>query len=352
MLIQDFIRTVAAKTGHEAKKSGTGYTARCPAHDDSNPSLSISEGSDGRVLINCFSGCSPEMICMSLDIGIIDLFPEKIHAEDVSTRQRTEYLYLDERGGQLFAKIRLEPGFGGKPKSFYWERLNEQGERLKSIEGCRRVLYRPPAILEAIGEGKTIFLVEGEKDADKLATYGLMATTAPESLKWHEEFTSALQEADIVILYDMDKTGLERRDLLIKNLYGKVKRLRGIDLPGIQYQESHGNDVPHWLAEGNTKQNLLEIGDKKPNYELQRPKGSIQAVTIDEFLNMELPKREMLLSPFLPSQGLCLLYAKRGIGKTHVALGIAYAVATGRSFLKWHAPQPRRVLYIDGERSE
>lgn len=57
----------------------------------------------------------------------------------------------------------------------------------------------------------------------------------------------------------------------------------------------------------------------------------------------------MLLAPFLPSQGLCLLYAKRGVGKTHIALGIAYAVATGGSFLKWHAPGPKEVLYIDGE---
>ena len=68
-----------------------------------------------------------------------------------------------------------------------------------------------------------------------------------------------------------------------------------------------------------------------------------------EFLQMELPEREMILSPFLTTQGLCLLYSKRGVGKTHVALGIAFAVATGGSFLNWVAPIPRRVLYIDGE---
>lgn len=75
----------------------------------------------------------------------------------------------------------------------------------------------------------------------------------------------------------------------------------------------------------------------------------IRAVTLDEFLQLQLPKREMLLDPILPSQGLCMLYAKRGVGKTHVALGIAYAVATGGKFLKWQAPHPKEVLYIDGE---
>ena len=57
----------------------------------------------------------------------------------------------------------------------------------------------------------------------------------------------------------------------------------------------------------------------------------------------------MILSPFLWSQGLVLLYAKRGVGKTHIALGIAYAVASGGSFLKWSAQEPKKVLYIDGE---
>jgi RecA-family ATPase len=44
-----------------------------------------------------------------------------------------------------------------------------------------------------------------------------------------------------------------------------------------------------------------------------------------------------------------MIYAPRGVGKTHLALGCAYAVASGGTFLKWRAPRPRRVLLIDGE---
>jgi hypothetical protein len=44
-----------------------------------------------------------------------------------------------------------------------------------------------------------------------------------------------------------------------------------------------------------------------------------------------------------------MIHAKRGIGKTHIALGIAYAVATGSPFLRWQAERPLRVLYVDGE---
>src|SRR4051794_8403770 len=44
------------------RRSGHGYMARCPAHDDNNPSLSISEGRDGRVLVHCHAGCDTRTI--------------------------------------------------------------------------------------------------------------------------------------------------------------------------------------------------------------------------------------------------------------------------------------------------
>lgn len=68
-----------------------------------------------------------------------------------------------------------------------------------------------------------------------------------------------------------------------------------------------------------------------------------------DLLAMNLPERETLLAPWLQSQALAMLYAWRGVGKTHVALGIAYALASGGEFLGWNAPRPVKVLYIDGE---
>ena len=69
----------------------------------------------------------------------------------------------------------------------------------------------------------------------------------------------------------------------------------------------------------------------------------------DELLKRVIPPREMLLSPIIPSQSLSMLYAKRGIGKTFLGLGIAHAIASGTKFLRWEAPIPRGVLYVDGE---
>lgn len=59
----------------EARPCGTGWRACCPAHGDTNPSLSISEGADGRVLMHCFAGCSIEDVVYALGLEMRDLFP-------------------------------------------------------------------------------------------------------------------------------------------------------------------------------------------------------------------------------------------------------------------------------------
>jgi putative DNA primase/helicase len=75
----------------------------------------------------------------------------------------------------------------------------------------------------------------------------------------------------------------------------------------------------------------------------------LTTISLSEFVRLDLPRREYVLSPILPARSLAMLYAGRGIGKTRVGMGLAYAVASGGEFLRWRASKPRRVLYVDGE---
>ena len=72
-------------------------------------------------------------------------------------------------------------------------------------------------------------------------------------------------------------------------------------------------------------------------------------VTFGAFLREKLPIREQVLDPILQSRGLAMLVAGRGVGKTHVGMGITYAVSSGGEFMRWRAPRARRALYVDGE---
>jgi hypothetical protein len=98
------------------------------------------------------------------------------------------------------------------------------------------------------------------------------------------------------------------------------------------------------------KENSPDRGDKQlEDLATRKEKSSYSVIAISDFLSLKLPPRENILSPWLPKQGLAMIHSKRGIGKTFVALNIAYAVACGGSFLRWDAPQPSGVLFIDGE---
>jgi len=68
-----------------------------------------------------------------------------------------------------------------------------------------------------------------------------------------------------------------------------------------------------------------------------------------DLLATEAPERDTILAPLIASRSLILLYGPRGLGKTYVAMGIAWAAASGTSFLGWQANRRHRVLYVDGE---
>ncbi len=59
----------------KVKKAGKGYQARCPAHDDNGPSLSLREGEDGRVLVHCHAGCTTAAVVAAIGLTMADLFP-------------------------------------------------------------------------------------------------------------------------------------------------------------------------------------------------------------------------------------------------------------------------------------
>jgi len=353
--------TIDQKTGHSSRPTGNGYITRCPGHEDRSPSLSVSAGDDGRILLHCHAGCTVDAICDAANISVRDLFPDSEPIGDIArdhawlqprnTQQQakiTEYHYKDTQGNIVFTKVKKEDNNG---KAFYWQHIDASGTTVMGMpRNCDKILYNLPTVVEAVLTNEIIFLVEGEKDAETLINQGLIATTATESTTWRESFTDLFKNARIALLYDYDKAGFKRRDFIISNLASKIKSLRVIDLPGIEYTESHGKDITDWLnVEDNTIENFIRLVGQTPEYSTTPQKDSLTVVSLDQLLSLNLPPREMLLHPFLPSQGLGMLVAQRGVGKTHVALGISYAVASGGKFFGWSAQCPKKVLYIDGE---
>ena len=187
----------------QTKKVGANLMACCPAHDDSNPSLSIDEADDGRVLLHCHRGCATDAVVSSMGLAMSDLFPPKERTE--RRRIVDTYPYHDADGEVIYEVVRYDP------KDFRQRRPNGRGGWVWKLDGIDRVLYRLPAVHAAAKAGDTIYVTEGEKDADALVRAGVCATTAAQGAgKWHTVASvarDALRGAHVVIVGDRDKAG-------------------------------------------------------------------------------------------------------------------------------------------------
>ena len=118
------------------------------------------------------------------------------------------------------------------------------------------------------------------------------------------------------------------------------------------------NQVPDWHDEANQSWPISfmnSVNDilrpAKTSNEKNRVKKPYTTICVNDFIEEDIPPREYLLRPWLPKAGIAMIFAARGIGKTYIALEIAYTIASGGNFLSWGALKEAKVLYMDGEMS-
>ena len=148
----------------------------------------------------------------------------------------------------------------------------------------------------------------------------------------------------MVILPDNDDAGERHCEAVAESLAGVAEKVRVLRLPGLPPK----GDAYDWVQAGGTADQISQLIEAHA-VDPKAPPSRLHPICLHELFGMEIPEREMILDPIIPQKGLAMLYAERGIGKTQLACGISYAVATGTDFLKWGASKPRKVLHIDGE---
>jgi len=240
----------------DAKPNGQGWQARCPAHDDQNPSLSIAEGDDGRALLKCHAGCATEAVVAALGISMADLMPSNSNraAQAASRRIVKTYDYRDERGDLLFQVVRMEP------KTFRQRAPRPSGGWTWSVKNVRKVLYRLPELLGA-DPNTLVCIPEGEKDVDRLVSLGLVATCNPGGAgKWKAEYREWLRDRLVAVFPDNEEVGQKHAQAVARSLTGIAKVVKLVDLPNLPPK----NDVSNWLDAGGTCEQLVELIEAAP----------------------------------------------------------------------------------------
>ena len=232
------IDTIAKSLGAE-KRTPSGYVCRCPCHEDKQASLSIAE-KDGKLLFNCFAGCTWENIKKELESRnlLLPLVRRKDRYEGA-----TFYVYKDIVGNPLCRKVKLPD------KKQWFERLDGKDWR-PGLQGMTVPLYNLQAVIAA----DIVYLCEGEKDAETLITRGLCATTNHAGAKaWSQHLTDQLKGKTVIIIPDNDDAGRKRIQNLTRALHDHVKALLAFIPDGVPEK----GDITDWVNNGGDVSTIL-----------------------------------------------------------------------------------------------
>jgi 5S rRNA maturation endonuclease (ribonuclease M5) len=239
----------------KVRKTPKGWQACCPAHEDRNPSLSITEAGD-KILLKCFAGCEVDAICAALGVATGELFadaPKGVRkggarpsraAQSVKRSLVDTYVYYDEAGAELYRIDRLENGTG---KTFRQYRMIG-GKRDNSLGDVRRVLWRLPMLATV----EDVCIVEGEKCVNALESIGIQSTTNSGGANgWRDEFADSLKGKHVWVMPDMDNAGADWLELVTDSFHK-----RDIDYH-IACMPEGINDVADLIAADNAPKGAL-----------------------------------------------------------------------------------------------
>lgn len=223
------------------KKTGENqYIARCPAHDDRKQSLSVSTGKDGQIIACCHAGCTVNAITEKLGIKVSDLFQT---SRTKLPNKKLVATYKYSNGAQ-----KLRYAYQDGSKSFSWRQPDGQGGWQYNRHGLPHVLYVRGELTGSV------YVVEGEKDADNLHRLGLSAVCSEDGAKqngkgWRREYTEQLTGLDAVyIIQDNDETGKAFAQTEAAALFGHVGAVYILDLSTIWTEIPNHADISDYLA--------------------------------------------------------------------------------------------------------
>ena len=261
------------------------------------------------------------------------------------------YDYCEIDGTLLYQVVRL------KPKSFRHRRPNGNGGWIWKGSD-RRIPYRWPELLQF--PDATVFICEGEKDADRVASLNQCATTVA-SGEWTDDCVKALAGRDCLILEDNDETGRKKATEAATRLYGIAKTVRIVRLPNLP----DAGDVSDWLdADPRRADKLVDIcfdaplfepddkadtsGKKDEQNKDQEARPPLPFINIAAWDAESVPEQEWAVENRFPIRQAVLFSGEGAAGKSTIYLHLSAAHVLGKDWLG-SMPEPGPALFIEAE---
>jgi DNA-binding PadR family transcriptional regulator len=343
MTTEDF---VSSKLEH-ANRSGGGWMARCPAHDDRNPSLKIDKGRGGATLLKCHAGCTFAAIVAAVGVEPSELGSQN-GAPGAKYVLESTFLYENADGSTRYRVQRKVNPFNRKDKT-YPQNPPDGSDGWKTgagaMEGVGRILYRLPEVMAA-DPSEVIFICGGEKCVDAVRGLGLIATcnsggegVGKFGLGGGPDYLDPLKGHPLIILADSDlpdpkqnnrRKGYDHAQDVARKVKPVAASVKAFELPGVPVD---GGDVYDWIKAGGTRERLFALVDKAPEWTATEPAVEADAedeprfniVHADELAHFK--PAEMIKGTVLVSGGMNLLFGQPEAGKSLYAILTAVALS-------------------------
>ncbi len=298
------------------------------------------------------------------------------------------YDYTDRQGTLLYQVCRMEWVEDGKiKKTFMQRRPSPEGDdswiwglaagdflrgrngdwyqatedRLEKWTGAERRnfpvavhhgLYRLVEFTETADPSEPVWLTEGEKDADTLVEWGLVATTNSGGAgNWRPEHAEAFRGLDVVLAIDNDEAGRKRADKIGQTLRGVAKRVRVLDFAQHWPGAPKGADVTDWKRqrEGD-REELLTIAARCPLWTPPPFHSQFGGIPFEQ-LDDPGPEHEYVIDGWMTVGDKSVIGGPSKSGKSFLAIHTAGCIATGMDFFGNKVMTPGLVIYQAGEGS-
>jgi hypothetical protein len=204
-------------------------------------------------------------------------------------------------------------------------------------------------LLASDPENDPVWIVEGEKDADRLAAEGFIATTnhqgANSTHQTWPRFVEHFRDREVTIVPDHDKSGRNHAVAVAGYLHGVARLVRVVELPGLgPRRDRHGLDVSDWLDLGHTVEELGHLAATTPAWEpgpadAEEPAAGPTDATLADVRRV-VAATAWLWPLWVPNAALTVLAAEPGTGKTRFCFDLHRRIYHG---LPWPDGSPMEV---------
>ena len=293
-----------------------------PGHGKSDRGTTVRDGENGDVVIHTFNGRDDTWRELKADCRRRGLLPERHRANDngAAWQDTAAFEYVDRDGTVAYRTLRKEKA--GERKRFVAQRPDGRGGWTNGLGELYRIPYRLPDIIAA-DPSAIVYLTEGERKADKLASWGLVATAVAFGAQgWRDSYAAALDGRTVAILPDNDDQGRRFAEQAAKSIDGAGGRAVIVQIPGLPPK----GDVIDWTGDVAELRTLTEAA-------LNPPVAMLPLLDPGSWQGLHPPARQWALNEWIPARQATYLTGAGSTGKSLLAQQLATCIAIGRPFL-------------------